>query len=319
MRTVHRAAPAAAYRRPARDTRNTACRRWSCRRRRKVGLTRIADGASGISRCRVRAALSAVRSDNVLDQLGSGPGRSRRPASRARCCRASRPRRAEHGRRARLALARHGRGGSFGAPGQAEPVHLADHGVTGDPAEFAGNLACRERRPTISSNAVRRSRYLQFGCFWSKNVIWALAPLRGLPPCEFLSDGGNDRRHAIPCTQETVCRTRCRTLLSIKLQYTRGSCARVRVPDVHRSSVFPSNVHFGSSRRQACGNAVMLTLAGGTDYNTSRRRPARRHISFQGLPSRTCHEHTAHLLPAFARCRSCVRSRGGAAGSPPPS
>ena len=46
--------------------------------------------------------------------------------------------------RARLALAGHGRRGAFGAARQAQPVHLADHGITGHISEFRSNLAGRK-------------------------------------------------------------------------------------------------------------------------------------------------------------------------------
>src|SRR5262245_29855148 len=46
--------------------------------------------------------------------------------------------------RARLARARRGRGGRLGAARQAEPMHLADHGVARDAAELACDLTCRK-------------------------------------------------------------------------------------------------------------------------------------------------------------------------------
>src|SRR5215470_11373432 len=46
--------------------------------------------------------------------------------------------------RAWLALARHGGRWTLGTPGQAEPVHLADHRVTGNATEFRRNLTRRQ-------------------------------------------------------------------------------------------------------------------------------------------------------------------------------
>ena len=133
--------------------------------------------------------------------------------------------------RARLALARHRGGWRLGAAGEAEPMHLADHGVAGDAAEFARRSGWPTGRPPTASSEARpdrRSKSAVRDCisvrFWSKNVI-GLCSTSNLRPTPRAESRSLVRR---PLGRRTHARS--------NVQELRGqSAARDVVPDLSQN------------------------------------------------------------------------------------
>ncbi len=163
-----------------------------------------------------RAAL-ADRND-VVEEFGFRLGLRleivvRRRAMRERGVAAGcRPRRPHEVRgRPRLARPRRRRRGRLGAARQPEPVHLADHGVAGDAAEFGRDLAGRK--------AVRPQLLQQFDPLVCPRPGHGLIPLPTHAARLRLAESHHGPRQPVrPAganahtdgTQETVRRTRCR-------------------------------------------------------------------------------------------------------------
>ena len=149
-----------ADRRRASDARSRAAPRAPCRRRRRTpglegsptGQWQVASfSSSSDKRWLIGTTLSI--GDRIGLHLDFEGVRKRGVAARDRT---RHPHHVLGG--ARLALPRRGRGGALGAAGKAQPVHLADHGVSRHISEFRGDLAGRQVRLPRASSVARRDR-----------------------------------------------------------------------------------------------------------------------------------------------------------------